>query len=85
MSEALRWAPVANDQAGWMEATQQLRTAVNANLPPPPYEPYGTQPNHTTTTPLALCLVLLWGPSGKSFTAPAWYRSHVSAHTGVAV
>jgi hypothetical protein len=42
MSEALRWTPVASDQAGWLEATQQLRTVVNnTSLQAPNYEPWG--------------------------------------------
>lgn len=41
MSEALRWSPVASDQAGWLEATQQLKNVVNTHLQAPPNEPYG--------------------------------------------
>lgn len=43
MSDALRWSPVASDRQSWLEATQQLRNVVSANLPTPNSEPYSKQ------------------------------------------
>lgn len=75
MSEALRWSPVASDAAGWLEATQQLKTVVNTNLQPPLSEPYGE--HVMPAVPSSLCALQQWTRCTRRpccLLACAWLR-----------